>query len=77
MPPEMSHEMPQAIPMGRDFLLYDGACPVCSAYVAMTQLRRLRAAMPPEGPEGKLPPSRPSATSPLPLTTPGVSSSVG
>jgi predicted DCC family thiol-disulfide oxidoreductase YuxK len=27
--------------MGRDFLLYDGECPVCSAYVAMARLRRL------------------------------------
>jgi predicted DCC family thiol-disulfide oxidoreductase YuxK len=24
-----------------DFLLYDGECPACSAYVAMAQLRRL------------------------------------
>lgn len=24
-----------------DFLLYDGACPACSAYVAMSRLRRL------------------------------------
>jgi predicted DCC family thiol-disulfide oxidoreductase YuxK len=24
-----------------DFLLYDGECPVCSAYVAMARLRRL------------------------------------
>ena len=24
-----------------DFLLYDGACPVCSAYVAMSRLRQL------------------------------------
>jgi len=41
MLPEMRQEMPQeAIHMGRDFLLYDGECPVCSAYVAMTQLRR-------------------------------------
>jgi hypothetical protein len=27
--------------MPRDFLLYDGECPVCSAYVALAQLRRL------------------------------------
>jgi len=26
---------------GADFLLYDGACPACSAYVAMSRLRRL------------------------------------
>jgi hypothetical protein len=41
MRPETPQEMPQKIPTGRDFLLYDGECPVCSAYVAMTQLRRL------------------------------------
>jgi predicted DCC family thiol-disulfide oxidoreductase YuxK len=28
-------------PPQRDFLLYDGECPVCSAYVAMSRLRRL------------------------------------
>ncbi len=28
-------------PAGADFLLYDGACPVCSAYVAMSRLRQL------------------------------------
>ena len=27
--------------MPRDYLLYDGECPVCSAYVAMARLRRL------------------------------------
>lgn len=27
-------------PMRRDFLLYDGECPMCSAYVAMARLRR-------------------------------------
>ena len=27
--------------MDADFLLYDGECPACSAYVAMSQLRRL------------------------------------
>ena len=27
--------------MDRDFLLYDGDCPVCSAYVAMSRLRQL------------------------------------
>jgi hypothetical protein len=27
--------------MPRDFLLYDGECPVCRAYVAMARLRRL------------------------------------
>jgi predicted DCC family thiol-disulfide oxidoreductase YuxK len=27
--------------MQGDFLLYDGECPVCSAYVAMSRLRRL------------------------------------
>jgi predicted DCC family thiol-disulfide oxidoreductase YuxK len=27
--------------MEGDFLLYDGECPVCSAYVAMSRLRRL------------------------------------
>jgi predicted DCC family thiol-disulfide oxidoreductase YuxK len=26
---------------GTDFLLYDGECPACSAYVAMSRLRRL------------------------------------
>jgi predicted DCC family thiol-disulfide oxidoreductase YuxK len=26
---------------GADFLLYDGDCPACSAYVAMSRLRRL------------------------------------
>ena len=44
------------------------------------QFRRLLAAMPPEGPEDKssgTPGLRPSATSPLPLTTPGISSSAG
>jgi predicted DCC family thiol-disulfide oxidoreductase YuxK len=29
--------------MRGDFLLYDGECPVCSAYVAMARLRRLSA----------------------------------
>ena len=33
--------MLQEMPTSRDFLLYDGECPVCSAYVAMAQLRRL------------------------------------
>ena len=27
--------------MPRDYLLYDGECPVCTAYVAMARLRRL------------------------------------
>lgn len=27
--------------MDTDFLLYDGQCPVCSAYVAMSRLRQL------------------------------------
>jgi predicted DCC family thiol-disulfide oxidoreductase YuxK len=27
--------------VGTDYLLYDGRCPVCSAYVAMARLRRL------------------------------------
>jgi predicted DCC family thiol-disulfide oxidoreductase YuxK len=27
--------------MPRDYLLYDGECPVCSAYVAMARLHRL------------------------------------
>jgi predicted DCC family thiol-disulfide oxidoreductase YuxK len=27
--------------MDTDFLLYDGECPACSAYVAMSRLRRL------------------------------------
>jgi predicted DCC family thiol-disulfide oxidoreductase YuxK len=30
---------------GADFLLYDGACPACSAYVAMSRLRRLYPAL--------------------------------
>ena len=41
MPPETPPEMLQEMPTSGDFLLYDGECPVCSAYVAMTQLRRL------------------------------------
>jgi predicted DCC family thiol-disulfide oxidoreductase YuxK len=28
-------------PLDTNFLLYDGDCPVCSAYVAMSQLRQL------------------------------------
>jgi hypothetical protein len=37
----MRPQMPPETPMRGDFLLYDGECPVCTAYVAMTQLRRL------------------------------------
>ena len=29
-------------PMPDNFVLYDGECPVCSAYVALAQLKRLR-----------------------------------
>jgi predicted DCC family thiol-disulfide oxidoreductase YuxK len=32
---------PTGAAVGTDYLLYDGECPVCSAYVAMARLRQL------------------------------------
>jgi predicted DCC family thiol-disulfide oxidoreductase YuxK len=37
----MTASPPSSTPPGASFLLYDGECPACSAYVAMSRLRQL------------------------------------
>jgi predicted DCC family thiol-disulfide oxidoreductase YuxK len=37
---QVQHRSPGECRAGADFLLYDGDCPACSAYVAMSRLRQ-------------------------------------